>query len=350
MIHLLLHLSALFCLTYSQNKGSGVYGIAGPNYHDGGAALVKYDINTGATTTIVAQRNAANPKVSGQNLGCLDTVRNVYYFMSSIVNTSSPTGQTTVLYGYNLTNPSISNMIEIKLYQIKAAGIIGAGDACIGNPDTGDIYIFGHDAVNKTNQLLLKMSNPNTIETIGNYASVDKTPLLAGDPTILDTKRNMLWVAGTQTGQEMYFYINLANGELVQNVNFHQYPLIAGSIYNEKYDSIVGVEIDKIHSNSSVFVFELEYCNPETLNVSKVFSGDMIGYCGQMKAVTQDVKSNILYSLFLNNNDCDNNYTDDVYLVGTNIDTGKQLSSVRVAQIDDVYNTAPYDVQYWNAP
>ena len=213
MLQTWLSVSLLFCIGSSQNAGSGVYGIAGPNFKDGGASLVKYDTSTGAVTTVVAQRNSLEPKVSGQNLGCLDAVNNIYYFVSSKVNGSSPTGQTTVLYGYNLTAPSVSSTIEITLYDINAGGIIGSGDACIGDPSTGNLYLFGHDANNKTNQLLLKISRAASsadvdITVLGEYNKVDDQALLAGDPTILDTKRQRLWVAGTAGGQELYFYIN----------------------------------------------------------------------------------------------------------------------------------------------
>merc|ERR1719320_437363 len=178
MLQSLLSVFVLFQIGSSQNAGSGVYGIAGPNFKDGSASLVKYDTSTGAVTTIVAQRNSLEPKVSAQNLGCLDAVNNIYYFVSSIVNASSPVGFTTALYGYNLTAPSMSSTIEIKLYDIKAGGITGAGDACIGDPNTGNIYLFGHDANNNTNQLLLKISRVASsadvdIAVIGQYNRMD---------------------------------------------------------------------------------------------------------------------------------------------------------------------------------
>jgi len=355
MLQTWLSVSLLICIGTSQNAGSGVYGIAGPNFKDGGASLVKYDTSTGAVTTVVAQRNSLDPKVSGQNLGCLDAVNNIYYFVSTVVNASSPTGFTTVLYGYNLTAPSFASTIEIKLYDISAGGITGSGDACIGDPSTGNLYLFGHDANNRTNQLLLKISRASAsadvdIAVLGEYNKVDDQPLLAGDPTILDTKRQRLWVAGTAGGQELYFYINLENGDVVNTVNFHQFPLIDGSTYDAGLDRIIGLTLDTTHSNSSCYLFELNEADPETLALTKQFTAGMVGYCGQMKAVTQDASNGVLYSLLLNNNDCGGNYTDDVYLVGTNVADGTQKSSVRVAQIDGAYNDAPYDIQFWNAP
>ena len=63
-------------------SGPGMYGIAGPSYIDGYAALVKYDTETGNTTTV--QTPNGNP-LTGESLGCLDNIHKVFNDVQHII-------------------------------------------------------------------------------------------------------------------------------------------------------------------------------------------------------------------------------------------------------------------------
>ena len=72
-------------------------------------------------------------------------------------------------------------------------------------------------------QLLLRVvfdpeNNNGTVTQIGNYSAIDDIPLIAGEISIYDSKRNMLWLAGedgnnTNNFTIDYFYIDAKTGK-----------------------------------------------------------------------------------------------------------------------------------------
>ena len=88
--------------------------------------------------------------------------------------------------------------------------------------------MFGHDANNLNYQLLLRVvfdpaKNNGTVTQIGNYSFIDDISLVAGEFSIYDSKRNMLWLAGeygndTDNFTINYFYIDAKTGTNCFNI------------------------------------------------------------------------------------------------------------------------------------
>ena len=114
---------------------AGIYGIGGAEYVDGAESLVYYDASTGEATTLVVGDTSY---LTGQGLGCLDNVNNIYYFLYEMEDRET---LETGLYGYNLEDPT-STIDPIPLPMVFSDDFVGAGDACLGDPNTGDMYVL----------------------------------------------------------------------------------------------------------------------------------------------------------------------------------------------------------------
>ena len=144
--------------------GAGLYGI----YFNGD--LVNYDTKTGNMTTIAQPKNADNP-MTGQSLGCMDTINGIYFFIYQ-EETTTWTG----LYAYNMKDPT-KTYSPIKLSTVFPNNDVGANDACTQNPLTGEIYIWGHDEKDQTLQVLLTLKfDPDTgnatMSTLNTYQDI----------------------------------------------------------------------------------------------------------------------------------------------------------------------------------
>ena len=124
---------------------TGLYGITGSNYQytndPDSIVLLYYDPMTGSNTTVFEESSSF--VVSMNNFGCLDPINNIYYFLGYFWSQQS-NGPLT-LYGYNLTNPtSIFNTsnINVELPMFASQGLQTDQDACIANPNTGDMYVL----------------------------------------------------------------------------------------------------------------------------------------------------------------------------------------------------------------
>ena len=107
----------------------GIYNIN--DYRDGENSLLYYDTTTGSVTQLVSGDVSY---LTSEGLGCLDTVNNIFYFIYELDTGDLETG----LYGYNLADPS-TPVDPIPLPMIMSDEFVGAGDACLSDPNTGDM-------------------------------------------------------------------------------------------------------------------------------------------------------------------------------------------------------------------
>eukprot|EP01084_Bolivina_argentea_P242562 406877_1 len=139
-----------------------------------------------------------------------------------------------------------------------------------------------------------------TVTQIGNYSAIDDIPLIAGEITIYDSKRNMIWLAGEDGSDQNnftidYFYINATNGDLVNTINFEQVP-IDTALYNPKLDKVVGLAY--VGRDDAGFIkFDMVYADPVTLEITKPFSSFSNKWCAWEAIYSQDSDGGVYYGL-----------------------------------------------------
>eukprot|EP00490_Sorites_sp_Unknown_P029454 CAMPEP_0114658242 /NCGR_PEP_ID=MMETSP0191-20121206/15372_1 /TAXON_ID=126664 /ORGANISM="Sorites sp." /LENGTH=335 /DNA_ID=CAMNT_0001879709 /DNA_START=202 /DNA_END=1209 /DNA_ORIENTATION=+ len=332
-----------------------MYGIAGPSYDNGqgSAALVKYDIDTGNTTTQAT--TAFSPVLTGESLGCLDTKNSVYFFIYEGYNKERQL--ISGLYPYDLANPS--NVYDpVYLPLIYPDPFVGAGDECTFDPDTGDIYVFGHDNDNLDYQLLLKVvfdasSNSADITMIGNYSLIDDIPLIAGETTIFDSKRKYLWVVGefgndTNNFTVDYFYINANTGAIENTVNFED-VIIDTALYDSKLDLVVGLKTGE-RTKTGHFPFQMVHVDPVTLETKQTFTAFDDDYCSWEAIYALDTMDGVYYQLLYkmpDNAPCASyNGTFLGHLTGVFVDNGTVRAAPQFCEFGDVLS-CPWDFQWF---
>ena len=348
-----------YLINFITVSGKGVYAISET------LDLVQYDVNSGEKT-IIAKGPGRND-LTGESLDCFDNVNNVLYIMMTTALVPLKTG----LYGYNLSNPS-QEIGFIELPQIYAAAFGGAGEVkhtifivrfcistntflyiayiqqCVGDPNNGDVYVFGHSATNNTQQLLLKVyRNPENIsdiivDTVNEYSTGD-TLLLPGEMSIFDSKRNKMWIAGEGQKIEFYFYIDAKTGNIENRVPYTQFPIYSSN-YDVNLDQIVGISFDGFEPDDNA-QYTMKYADPVDLNVTQQFQ-PFKEWCFWTAEGSIDDQDQIWYQLLSNDTESacrDSNGTGlNQYLVGVNIKNG---------QIETAPPIGPeiiWDLFYWN--
>mmetsp|Transcript_49083 Transcript_49083/g.78407 ORF Transcript_49083/g.78407 Transcript_49083/m.78407 type:complete len:402 (-) Transcript_49083:77-1282(-) len=333
--------------------GAGMYGLAGPSYQAGYAALVQYDIESGNTTTV--QTPNGNP-LTGESLGCLDNIHKVWFFIYEEVTSEEKI--VAGLYPYDLADDTTA-YDPILLPSLYADAFVGAGDECTADPNTGDIYVFGHDANNLQYQLLLRVvfdpqANDATVTQVGNYSMVDDIPLLAGEITMYDSKRNMLWLAG-EDGNDTnnftidYFYIDAKTGVVQNVINFEEVPIDV-ALYNPTLDMVVGLKTAG-RDVKGYFSFQMVYADPVTLEVNQTFDPFTNDWCAWEAIYTQDVDDGVFYGLLYklpDNGTCTSyNGTYLGHLVGVDVNKGTVKTEPEFCKFGTVL-TCPWALQYWD--
>eukprot|EP01084_Bolivina_argentea_P045924 84529_1 len=336
---------------------SGMYGLSGASYKDGRATLVEYNVVNGTTTSLATPIGLTWP-LTGESLGCLDNIHGVYFFIFE--ENSADNGALIMgLYPYNLVDPT-KNFKPIMLPMIFAdPEIVGSGDQCVSDPNTGDIYVFGHDAIDQNYQLLLRVQfdpklDQAMITQIGNYSQINDTPLLPGKISIYDSKRNMMWFAGEYGADKNnytvnYFYINSTNGELVNTISW--FPTIETAAYSPRLDKIVGFKQNGQAIDGS-YVWQFMYADPVTFEITKTFQNISNHYCAWNPIWSIDTKGGVFYTMLFKLPDetapCTSyNGTFYGHLIGINVDNGEVVSQPEYCQFGSI-ETCPYDIQYWN--
>ena len=347
----------------SNNKGSdaeGVYAIAGASYDNTlGQSLIKYDVELGNVSTIVPINYPnLNQLFTDSGLGCFDAINSIYYFMfEAFINSSF----IVTLYPYDLSQNSSLDLIFLHMIWASEGGYSDRGDSCVGDPNTGDIYIFGHHKENLAQQILVRMRRDNdnvAFEIVGKYLNIDDAPLSdTWVPMIYDNKRDMIWVAGNKYAQNYfsYYYINATNGTLVNTVNLNEAWPIQIADYHPGLDALVG-----IYSNVTTQAFNFRHVDPVSLNVIKEFpdlklyNGSISDVCGESIQYAMDIVHNIWYQIFYYRDpglDC-NSLPLWGHLVGIDIMEGVIVSNVQICSAD-FFNLAyvcPWEMQYWMGP
>lgn len=349
-----------FRFMHTDTSEGGMYGLSGPGYVDGDVALVRYDTLSGNTTTI--QTPKGHP-LTGESLGCLDAVNNVFFFIYEYYADPWAQYPTTGLYPYNLADPSVQYK-PIHLPTIFGNNAVGAGDECASDPSTGDIYVFGHDAFNADFQLLLRVSfdarkDSASVTQIGKYSAIDDIPLLDGQSSIFDSKRKMIWLVG-EYGADYdnytidYFYINASDGALVKTVNFDTAAIDFGA-YDPELDTIVGLNIAG-RDAKGFLEFEMVHADPQSLAITKTFAPFGNGWCSWGPVYALDVTGGAFYGLFYEplpkSAECSaTNGTYLGHLVGVDVRNGSVLSETPEfctfgQSLSSV--SCPWDLQFWN--
>eukprot|EP01084_Bolivina_argentea_P194452 333636_1 len=297
--------------------------------------------------TIIAKPIGATKPMLAQNLGCIDQINGIYYFLYQEKETSW-----TGLYRYNLNDPT-KQYSPIKLSMIIAnKQEVGGNDACSSNPKTGDIYVWGHDYNDTQKQILLKIkfnaSTANTtITTVQTYGNIcNGAPESNGFMATYDTKRDYLWLPGTDNKDESaYFYIDVSLGTLdktIQSKNLNE--SIDSAQYDQAKDVIVG-----IHNapNALPTHYRLNWWNPMTLEPMKSFAMLPGIWCFWTPSYAADFTHNIFYQiLFRSNTNCDDQNAAG-YLVGLDTNNGSIVSEAQICEsIKDC--PVPMDLKYWS--
>eukprot|EP01084_Bolivina_argentea_P190746 327694_1 len=227
----------LISVTLSKEDLSGIYGLSGPSYfanYSNECSLLKFDVlPTGGNFTVV--QVPSNAYMEGFGLGCLDAVHKIYFF---IYQTTSDTVST--LYGYNLADPSVmynGTTLPIDPWT--------SGDALTCDPDTGDLFVFGQNAYNASNdQLLLRVSfdpttKKSTATQIGEYSDINQFPV-ATKLAVYDSNRKKLWFEAQKNGygNKYYVYIDAQTGEIEKEIAVLDQD-IQTAVYNPKLVTII---------------------------------------------------------------------------------------------------------------
>eukprot|EP01084_Bolivina_argentea_P292552 502974_1 len=323
--------------THTLTSGEGVYGISRT------LQLVQFDINSGKKT--IVNDGPGKNYFTGETLNCFDNVNNIFYILVSTVLVPLTAG----LYGFNLSNPSQDTGF-IELPQIYAASIGGAGEQCLGDPNNGNIYVFGHSALNKTEQLLLNVYRNSSnisdiiIETVNTYSNIDDVLLIPGEMTIFDSKRNKMWIPGQGKATENYYYIDAKTGEIENKIPYKQFPIYASG-YDNKLDQIVGISYNGSEPDDEI-KYIMKYADPVTLNITNEFE-PIKEWCFWTAEGSIDDENQIWYNLLFNDTetpcqDYNGSTPLNQYLVGVNITSGQLVTDPAIGA--DII----WDLFYWN--
>ena len=320
--------------------------------------LVSYDINTGNMTIIATPIGTKDVITTNYLLGCLDPINAIYFFLYINKTTNTPSTYTG-LYAYNLNNVS-KIYSPIKLPYIIPSNIIpGGNDACTQNPNTGEIYIWGHDSIDTTIQYLLTLKfNPQTgnalIKKLNSYNNIngyDTNPMI-GYMAPYDTKRNYLWLAGANIDKiynsPSYFYIDGKTGLINDSIAFPDLKEFIGSgEYNFENDKIVGIYCVGPHDNSEQFFdFRFTYYDPITLKPVKSFDKFKGLYFEQTPIWTIDNDKNIFYQLMFQPPDYRHLDKMDGKLIGLNVKDGSTITNITICS--NGIESCPWDIQYYS--
>eukprot|EP01083_Nonionella_stella_P042348 114421_1 len=327
---------------------SGVYAIAGPSYPDGESTLVKYDTTTGNASTVIIP-NTRRPPITEEDLSCFDNINHIVLLIYEHLTVH---GYVTALYPFDLQNTTAQ--YDPIVLPIESNPLL-AGDQCASDPSTGDVYIFGHDASNHLYQLLLKLSfDPKkkhySITQIGNYSLIDDIPLVSGELSTYDSKRDMLWLTGEYGKDDNdstsdYFYINAKTGEVENKMEWDGHS----GVYNPHLDQIVGVTSTR-WNEMGYAEYQLVYTDPKTLDTVKSFAAFTgVDWCLYNDVYTMDIEGGIFYQIVFANvsGTCVNSTHFAGHLVGVDIYHGTVVTSPQICELGDI-DSCPWSIQYWD--
>eukprot|EP01084_Bolivina_argentea_P294967 507693_1 len=333
----------IYCLIVNDasyiGSGKRVYGIS-----EQGVDLMQYDVVSG-NKTILQKGPSGN---SGESLECFDHLNNILYFMMRI---GGHPPFKIGLYGYNLSNTEQAIGFT-ELPMIDASNWDRYVTQCVGDPNNGNVYVFGLSSTNHSEQLLLKVYRNNTnlsnviIETLATYSNIDDALLFPGEITIFDSKRNKLWVAGAApNGTEYYYYIDAISGNIENRKDIIIWCSFYACNYDINLDKIVGVNFNGYEPDKEA-EYAMHHADPVTLNVTKTFP-PFKEWCFMSTIGAINDMNQIYYNLLYNSTQpCqENNGAIIPHLVGVNITNGALLTDPPIGNNN---TDVPLDLFYWD--
>jgi len=360
-------------LTRSQSDKAGLYGIASwsadaydvVNYTFNMTSLIKFDTNTGEGTILYNDTSSWTKN----SKSCFDDKLNIwYYIVQQIFNVSNGIFDLQIILArYNLeTN---SKLPDIRLHEY--FHYINRVD-CVSNPTNGDIYLFGNNGYNNTVLLQLITSDSdnnydvqiNKIKDYGdNIFILSEFPQIGVQP-IFDSKRDMVWFNAGITPSQIWYYIDITTGDIMDtrpfDTNGGQMGLARSIIYDQDIDTIIGLDYSLPYDKPNLDdgYYNLEYVDPVNLTVieKKIHFKDYCPWFLHSPAI--DYENEIFYVFLVQPFfDPDGNLCPiqlysiaffRMHIIGIDINNGSILTQPFMYETDLERFRAPYDVIFWN--
>ena len=345
-----------------QTDKSGLYalGAVWDEYENPSHSLLyKFDVNTGNATLL----HNTSTQWTKHAKSCFDDKLNIWYFIiQQFFNVSGDDlfDLKIFLGRYNLE--TYERLSDIPLFPYFSW--IERVD-CIGDPNTGDIYLFGNNGYNNTVLLQLITDNDYNVQinTIKDYGeSIFKTkqiPFMGVQP-MFDSKRNMVWFNGGSL--YMWYYVNITNGDIIDTIQYEtDIEFARSSIYYDKLDKIICLHYSFPYDqpNFDDGYWQLQYADPLNLTITDKMDG-FKDYCPwYIHSPAIDHDNNIFYEFVIEpvvypeKNYCPIQIYSWIFytfhLLGIDINTGKILTQPLIYN-DSNYAPyfAPADIIFWN--
>ena len=214
-------------------------------------------------------------------------------------------------------------------------------------------YILGDSAKSTKEQLLLKIRRNDadgtySIKTVETYQGLNDMESVPNN-AIYDSKRNMVWMMGTQLNGLVLYYINATNGEMVNVITCATTNQTCpgsniwanGGIYDAKLDKIITLNWVMVKNESNVY-YKLVHLDPVTLNIMKEFDS-FDGWLGG-SLLTIDTNARICYGLLMQRIGNFSNGQIFVNLVQFNISDGNIIYYTSIGN----ESSQPMNLLYWN--
>ena len=361
-------------MTLSQSDKSGLYGIASGssdaydvvNYTLNMTSLIKFDTNTGEGTILYNDTYSWSKNAKS----CFDDKLNVwYYIVQQFFNLSNGfIDLQIILARYNLeTN---SKLPDIRLHEY--FHYINHVD-CVSNPNTGDIYLFGNNGYNNTVLLQLITSDSDNnydvqINKIKDYSESifpsGEFPQIGVQP-IFDSKRNMVWFNAGFTPSQIWLYIDITTGDIMDTksfggINNEQMGLARSILYDQDIDTIIGLDYSLPYDKPNLDdgYYNLEYVDAVNLTVieKKIKFKNYCPWFIHSPAI--DFENGIFYVFLVQPFfDPDGNLCPiqlysiaffRMHIIGIDINNGSILTQPFMYGSNLHPFRAPYDVIYWD--
>ena len=346
---------------------SGIYGLGAVLSEYGNfshSLLYKFDVNTGNATLL----HNTTTEWTKHAKSCFDDKLNIWYFIfQKFFNESSGSILDLKIFlgRYNLE--TYQRLSDIPLYPYFSW--INYVD-CVGDTNTGDIYLFGNNGYNNTVLLKLITDNNNNnynvqINKIMDYGesifNIAQIPFVGVQP-MFDSKRNMVWFNGGSLA--MWYYIDITTGNIIDTIQFsNDIEFARSAIYYDKLDKIICLHYSFPYDKPNLDdgYWQLEYADPTNLTITDKMDG-FKDYCPwYIHSPAIDYDNNIFYEFVLEplvypeGNYCPiQPYSLMVlfttHLLGIDINNGKILTQPFIYNNHDpdAPYFAPSDIIFWN--